>query len=440
MDRKQSNWILGELPTLVSEGVLDAASAERMRLRYAPHSGPGRSWTRIVCGVLGALLVGLGVILLLGHNWNSLSRPLRAGISFAPLLAIQSLAAVGWKRRLSGPAWNETVGLLWSLAVGACIALISQTYHLPGDAETFTLTWALLILPVFWFHRAVTVLAVYLGLIVAQAVFCKIDGGVALLFWPLAAVALPVIRKAARPNPYAQRPVFMLWLFALACTAALGITLEKIMPGLWMLLYASLFAVLYLIGGYWGAEAPTFWQRPLHSIGSFGTVVLAYLLTFEWPWRGIGWYHLREAEGAHVWAASFDYFLAFALPLFALGLLVTSVRRGQTRRIPFALLPVLVAAVYSFSCLDSHGATSPAILISNIYLFAIGLSTLVQGVRDRRAGTVNVGMLIIIALILTRFFDSDYSFVAKGIVFIVLGALFLATNLFLSRRLKKGVA
>jgi len=49
-------------------------------------------------------------------------------------------------------------------------------------------------------------------------------------------------------------------------------------------------------------------------------------------------------------------------------------------------------------------------------------------------------MLVLMALILTRFFDSDYSFIAKGVVFIILGALFLGANLLLARRRKEVAA
>ena len=359
--------------------------------------------------------------------------------SFAPLLTVQALVALGFARGWSGTAWRETTGLLWASAIGACIALIGQTYHLSGNTEAFLLSWVILVLPVVWLTRAVSVLAVYLALALAWASFDKLDDGVALLFWPLAAAALPGVGAAVRQNPYGQRAVLMLWAVALACTAAIGITLEKIMPGLWMVVYAGLFATLYLSGGYWGAEAPTFWQRPLHTIGSFGTVVLVYLLTFDWPWHEVGWQYARNGAGFHPGAALFDDVLALVLPLAALVLLATAVRRRQSCRIPFGLLPLVIAAGYLTAAAHGWNAHIP-FLLCNGYLLALGIAVLIQGIRTGRAGTVNAGMLIVMGLILTRFFDSDYSFVAKGVVFIVLGSLFLGANLLLARRRKEGAA
>ena len=71
MGQRERNWLLGELPTWVADGVVDAAASERLRQRYAAQVS-GRSWGMIVCGVLGALLVGAGVILVLAHNWDGL--------------------------------------------------------------------------------------------------------------------------------------------------------------------------------------------------------------------------------------------------------------------------------------------------------------------------------------------------------------------------------
>ena len=83
------------------------------------------------------------------------------------------------------------------------------------------------------------------------------------------------------------------------------------------------------------------------------------------------------------------------------------------------------------------GAGEPVIfstILFNLYLLTLGIGTIVVGLRNERLGTVNVGMLILMTLILARFFDSDMGFVARGIAFIILGIGFLTTNLVLMRR------
>jgi hypothetical protein len=62
------------------------------------------------------------------------------------------------------------------------------------------------------------------------------------------------------------------------------------------------------------------------------------------------------------------------------------------------------------------------------------VGTLWRGLRENRLGVVNAGMLMLSALIITRFFDSDLSFVVRGLAFIVVGIGFFATNTVLIRR------
>ena len=92
MARHNAGWLLSELPTLVEEGVLSQSAADRLRTRYADAAGADeRNWALNVFAVLGAVLVGGGLILVLAHNWDAFSRPLRVVLSLGPLMAAQAL-------------------------------------------------------------------------------------------------------------------------------------------------------------------------------------------------------------------------------------------------------------------------------------------------------------------------------------------------------------
>jgi hypothetical protein len=71
------------------------------------------------------------------------------------------------------------------------------------------------------------------------------------------------------------------------------------------------------------------------------------------------------------------------------------------------------------------------------YLAGLGLATLGEGLAERRPGTINAGVLVLLAVIIGRFFSSDASFTAKGVVFIICGVVFLGANLVVSRRMKR---
>jgi hypothetical protein len=69
----------------------------------------------------------------------------------------------------------------------------------------------------------------------------------------------------------------------------------------------------------------------------------------------------------------------------------------------------------------------------NAYALAIGLSVCVHGLRHDRLGVANSGLLLLMSILATRFLDAEWSFVARGLAFIVLGAGFLCTNLWMLR-------
>jgi len=75
--------------------------------------------------------------------------------------------------------------------------------------------------------------------------------------------------------------------------------------------------------------------------------------------------------------------------------------------------------------------------LMNLYVLGLGVALIGLGVRDRRLGVVNLGMLVTAALVIARFFDRDLSFVLRGLAFIAVGIGFLATNVMLIRR-KRG--
>jgi uncharacterized membrane protein len=56
----------------------------------------------VLFSILGAALMGSGIILLLAHNWDQLSRVMRTVISFAPLVCEPSredMSATCYSRR-----------------------------------------------------------------------------------------------------------------------------------------------------------------------------------------------------------------------------------------------------------------------------------------------------------------------------------------------------
>ncbi|MGI6497169.1 MAG: DUF2157 domain-containing protein [Kiritimatiellia bacterium] len=445
MASREIEWLKREVAAWERDGIVDAATAGRLRARYAQAAENETPWGRTIFGSLGALLVGLGIIALLAANWGDLGRPTRTVIAFTPLGVCAALYLTGYWREWRSRAFLEPLGLFWGLAIGTGVALIGQTYHLPHDAESFTLVWTLLLIPVCYATRALAPVAGYFAGLLTWVSMTQLAGGVGLWYWPLAALVAPLIYSVRRDPDAAVRSTWMLWTAALCCTAALGITLEKSLPGLWMIVYTGAFAALLLGSEVRDGEERGWWRNPLRTIGGGGLAVVLYLLVFRWPWQEIGWNHWRTNLFHHPWATFFDFSLAIALPVAAAFLLVLAFRRVPRRNwrgvpllpawVLWGVAPFVTAAAYALAAYGEHDLGSA--LLMTIYLAGLGLATLGEGLAERRPGSINLGVLVLLAVILGKFFSSEASFTAKGVVFIVCGGVFLATNLVVSRRMKQ---
>jgi len=159
-----------------------------------------------------------------------------------------------------------------------------------------------------------------------------------------------------------------------------------------------------------------------------GAIGLALVLSFDDPWSRGSWSNYWEHVDS--WLAGLQLATASIFPVAAIALWVRSWTRRAWSEVMIGAVPVLAVVGWALATQDLEVVSA---VMFNLYLFALGVGTLVIGMRGRRLGTVNAGMVVLSAVILCRFFDADFSFLAKGIAFIVVGIGFLATNLVLLR-------
>lgn len=430
--QKHREWLWKELPALEEEGVLSPYYAQALREHYPlddDAAGAHEFPVTVLLGVLGAFLVGGGLILLLGHNWNELSRFLRTILVFFFLLVSQAYAGwVLWRRRRSVAA-RETAAVLNVCFTAAAIALIGQTYHIPGDLTAFLQVWMLLTLPVIYLLSSVATVCIYLAGISAWAVSFAAAGGTVSWFWAFYAALLPF--AVVRLRTYRERPGAASCLAWGLCLHALaiGVFLEADLPGLWILLYTSLFASMHLAGVMLAAQPGL--ARAFGVVGRLGGLVLAFLLTNEWAWSmysyGSQW---DISPGTAV-----DLLLWAVFTVATVGLMVRVLRKGLVRDAVEGIAPVIALLVWAAV---QYGAPAGlAMLAFNAYLVALGVFWLTLGIREARLGRMNAGMALLMALLLLRFFDSDIPMVARGVVYMLLGLSVWGVNLFMQKKRRK---
>ncbi len=435
-DTSHVRWLYRELPDLVAQGVLEAQAAERLRRHYGDPDMAGstaKRWAVVLFSIVGAVLIGGGVILLLAHNWDELSRPMRALISIAPLALTAALGAWVLLARTQSTAWREGVGAAQTLAVGASIALVAQTYNLGGRFDEFMLTWSLLALPAAYLLAATLPALLYLMGIMVWAGSVTYHPGSSLWYFPLLAAVLPFLWWSGRANRYHPRPVLLAWMLAITACFGTGFAVERVCEelGARPVVFGGLCVLLYLCGARWWKAAPSVLQRPLQNVGALSAVGLSLVLSYSDGWSGVAssavnWHSVSSLQDGLQLAA------AALVTLAALVVWVRSFRRRVWSEVMLGAVSFLVCAGWIIAGMGDQAVISA--FVFNLYLAVLGIGTLVTGLRGRRLGTVNAGMAVLAAAILCRFFDSDLSFVVRGVAFIVIGIGFLSINLVLLRQ------
>lgn len=443
-------WLLQEIPDLVKRGVLTEDVAERLRKHYAPRIEESGAWGRraavMVLGVLGALLVGAGVILVLAHNWDGLSRPVRATLSIGMLLAGQALAGWTLLRRRDSAVWRESSACLLTLAIGACIALVSQTYHISGETQDFLFVWTVLALPLMYVMESRIGAALSCAGITAWACSEIFRSGETTLFWLLAIATVPYLIHAARHHGRDARTTLLFWVVALSLPLACASVLSHVPGHVWIPVYAGLLGAFLALGASGGGEREGIeigpWRRPFRFVGYFGIVVFSLVLTYEPPWKAAGntvsnlsW--IGALQDVVSFAFVVPLSLALAASAFAVVQGVRWARNGRWHLTVAAAVPVPAFVLWVAARGLGGGSSVLCAAFFDIYLLVLGLITTAFGLKEGRIFTTNEGLLAVAALVIARFFDSDWSFLVRGLAFIALGLGFLVANLVLLARRRK---
>jgi hypothetical protein len=96
--------------------------------------------------------------------------------------------------------------------------------------------------------------------------------------------------------------------------------------------------------------------------------------------------------------------------------------------------PVFILFIMAFLI----GLFSPfSVILINLIVLLIGVITVRNGAKLNHLGILNFGLLIITALVICRFFDTNLSFVVRGGMFVLVGAGFFVLNIWMLKKRKE---
>jgi uncharacterized membrane protein len=418
---------------LVERGVLTAEAADALRRHYgaADATTSRAGWGQILLASFGALLVGGGIILILAHNWDDLGRPARAAIALTTLLAAQAVTIYAVARRPQSAAGREATSALLVAAVGAAIALVGQTYHVGGSFEGLMRAWLWLVVVVPYLTGSTLAAIGFWALLVVRVTNLPYREAPADP-WLLVLTAFPFVVMQLRSRPESWAPA----LLAIAATGSIFIvgsfaTVYAGWTGLWAVFQVSFLASVVATASWPpDREALEFWRGRVLVPAWFILIAIGTILTFDDPWRTVS---ITERDFRTL-SAPISAAVAVACAVVAAILTIRLARAGRMAAAAAASAAILVVLMHAFSMFELHGL---GWIGFNVWLLVVGILTLVEGIRQLELGTANRGLLALGALIVARFFDTELSFLARGIAFVVLGIACFSLNIWLMRRVRQ---
>jgi uncharacterized membrane protein len=417
--------LLKDLEELQTQGIISSDVAARIRDYYEkPKSGTSRMV--IAFGVVGALLVGSGVVMILAHNWDNFSNAIKLAIGLTPLLIAQAICGIIVLKNVTSVAWREAAALILIFSIATAIAIVSQVYNIDGSMSSFLLTWMMLCIPIPYILQS-RIASLFCWVIITWYAF---ESGnifsqtrAPVYYWVMVLMLAPYYVLQVKRHPQSNSVSWHNWIIALSLAMTFSLNSfnsgDLLAPG-----FVTLFSAFVLLG-----QLPSFANRKLMTngwlvVGSGAMVIVLLYLTYEWP----------ELAGRSLdWWLSPELFIWLGLAAIAVWLILYLGRSiGYLNILSksytfIAFVPLLVIGMYS------EGVSR---LLINILILVLGAYTIREGALENKLWRMNYGLLILSTLIICRFFDTEFSFVIRGLLFVAIGLGFFGMNLYMVRKRK----
>ena len=432
-----SSPLLKDLQELVSANILTRDKADQIEQYYRDKKERPDARFNIVLGLLGALLVGSGIVLLVAHNWDEMPRTLQTVFAFVPLAIGQALCLFTLLKKRDNVAWREGSAVILFFAVASCMALVSQVYHITGTLEGFILTWLLLTVPLVYIMRSslVSLLVIacatwYAMLIGYSGIFSTTRTQFPYAYVGFLAATLPHYYQYFKSNRNSNFFHLHNWFLVFSITLALGAFADKSDDLYeWMFIgYCTLFGIYYISGQSIYFRENRFFLNPFIIAGILGLIIIFLIWSYEGIWDGLQ--GSTTSYFKDMFRSGFFYISSVLLLIH----IYLSLKLSKGENITFD--PMRVTAYVLMACVLLF-ARAPLIglLIINVWILVIAIFFIRRGAVRDHLGILNFGLLIIASLALLRFFDDSIGFIWRGLFFLATGiGFFLANYLLLKKR------
>ena len=444
-----------DLPAILAgaeaAGIISAGQREQI-LTHAATSGAGaaRMAGAAWLGLFAGLFVVAGVSLLIARNWEEIGPLVRIA---AFLLALAAVGEATIRTRARAVAVNLPLELLWLFLPLLGIGLYGQTFQLSGEPLRPFLAWLVLTAPLAWLSprpvvATIHVFAMVAVLFVGNFVLETLGGLVSVgetrqlgllaltgdagtpVAWALsglllAAIAVESLRCLPRAHRHHFVGVWACWILAVLVAP----TPLRLQHGGWLILAAVSLATPWIV--VLAAMETSYEER-----GTSVAVWLMALYTLSFTW------HLPTAADGDVTTAGRMVVVLAVIAAIGGTLALPSAKLSPLPGWAAAAKGVLVASVLVTTLYlgsDVRLVWVAAALI-NVMLVVIAVGIMWHGSFVREPAQVNLGVLVLVGILVTRFLDVFGSMLQSGIGFIVAGVLLATLSWALERTRRRLIA
>ena len=433
--------ILKKLDEWAAEGLITAEQAEAIRAREpAPKSSP--PWGILIFAGFGAVVLGLGVILLFAYNWDQMHKFAKLAVVFGALVAAHGTGIILRRRNLP-EGFSDAAFLTGTMMFGAGIWLVAQIYHISAHYPNAFIVWAAGALMLAWILPSVTQ-----GLLASVLISAWACCEAASYSNHLAGAPLLVAAGTGWLAWRLRSPVLLAGTsvsFVVSTVVGLAFDGECVMPVL-------LGTALLLASASWISRDHRNFPSAARVFSVIGTILylpLLFILTFHDVIKETlpDAYHHLDLPSLTEWAPAALLIVA-VLGFTCLAFYrAAAEKRLNTPEFRNQLLaPLLFSTIYLISWLtliptasqfSDRAAVSIVICAAANAIFIYHMvANLWTGCRDTVLQRVVGGSLMLAVWIFARFADLFDSLLVRGAMFIVMGGALFAVAVIYHRKKK----
>lgn len=378
----------------------------------------------MILAIIGSILVGLGTILLIGKNWELLSRGTRLVISVIPFLIGFSFA-FWFISKNPNKFYLEASGIFISISIIAGLGLVGQTYHVVSPAQSLYLASALISIPFIYLIQSTLSGIAYVVLICIAVMLSPKVSPDTLFFEGIILVMLLIPYLLGRKNKAGSFELE--WLKGIMLFSGIIIIFSTASDAVFIfekLIVYGLFLIICHDQKFYNSSF-------MRYLGIFIMFAIFFSFTMEYRWR-----YFEFTFDLEQWII-----LLFLLLSTSVLMYKSYQEHHKISYLPFILVP-LISILYNllpnseFLQNIFFWGFNAAFFITAIYYFFTGYKSMTQ--ENSSIVKANMGLLLILVIISKWFFDMEISFLARGLLFIILGISFLVFNFIFSRQ-KRGI-